>query len=135
MRDIPWVRVATTLAGFMVPIELLQAADPCKDPMTGPESVACSASRAKVENNDLNKTYAELRSVLKKRLDAQSQDLEKSMATAQKDWLKFRGSHCAVDATYEGAGGSLVSAKLGECEANETRKRTKYLKTILDYLR
>ncbi|KQU71486.1 MULTISPECIES: lysozyme inhibitor LprI family protein [unclassified Rhizobacter] len=53
----------------------------------------------------------------------------------QRDWLKFQKSHCAFEATYEGAGGSFVSAKLGDCMAETTAERTKYLEDLLSYFK
>jgi uncharacterized protein YecT (DUF1311 family) len=76
--------------------------------------------------------YRQLRNALRKHGEAA---IEESLQIAQRDWLIFQKSHCAFEATYEGAGGSFVSTKLGDCMAETTVQRTKYLEDLLPYFK
>ena len=103
----------------------------CASPVTGPQVIACSAAKFKEADVSLNRVYRELRARLKK---VGENGFDESLVNAQRDWVRFRQTHCNFDGTYEGAGGSFVSAKIGECMAVETKTRTEYLSGVLKYL-
>jgi len=92
--------------------------------------IACAAARHKAADIKLNIAYENLLSALRKQHEPL---LEERLKAAQRDWLKFQKSHCDLEATYEGAGGSFASAKLGECMANTSAERAKYLEALLLY--
>ncbi|NKI93253.1 lysozyme inhibitor LprI family protein [Rhizobacter sp. SG703] len=102
----------------------------CESPEHGAELVACAAARHAAADVKLNIAYWQLRNALRKHGEAA---MEENLQIAQRDWLKFQKSHCAFEATYEGAGGSFASAKLGDCMAETTAERTKYLEDLLSY--
>ncbi|WP_457329550.1 lysozyme inhibitor LprI family protein [Rhizobacter sp. P5_C2] len=104
----------------------------CESSESGAELVACAAARHAAADVKLNIVYRQLRNALRKRGEVA---IEENLQIAQRDWLKFQKSHCAFEATYEGAGGSFVSAKLGDCMAETTAERTKYLEDLLPYFK
>jgi uncharacterized protein YecT (DUF1311 family) len=104
----------------------------CESPESGAELIACAAARHAAADVKLNIVYRQLRNALRKHGEAA---IEENLQVAQRDWLKFQKSHCAFEATYEGAGGSFVSAKLGDCMAETTTERTKYLEDLLPYFK
>lgn len=127
-----WMLKASALLAF--PIFALAADKPpnCDSPENGEELIACSAWRHRMADAKMNATYKQLRDVLRKRGEA---EVEKRILQAQRDWLKFQNSHCEFQATYEGAGGSFVSAGWGNCMANTTTDRTKYLQDLLTHFK
>jgi len=104
----------------------------CESPETGVDMVACAGARRAAADTKLNVVYSQLRHSLRKHGEAA---LEKNLQIAQRDWLKFQNSHCEFEATYEGAGGSFVSAKWGDCMAETAVARTKYLEELLSYFK
>lgn len=104
----------------------------CESPETGAELIACAAARHKAADVRLNGAYKQLRDALRRN---QESLLEERLKIAQRDWLKFQRSHCDLASTYEGAGGSFSSAKFGECMAETTDERAKYLEEMLSYFK
>jgi uncharacterized protein YecT (DUF1311 family) len=104
----------------------------CESPERGADLVACAAARHKVADAKLNSAYKQLRGALKKQDESA---LDERLRVSQRDWLRFQQSHCEFEATYEGAGSSFVSAKLGDCMAETTTDRTKYLEGLLLYFK
>ncbi len=103
----------------------------CESPEAGADLIACAAARHRAADASLNRVYRQLVSVLKQRREP---ELEQRLRVSQRDWLRFRQSHCEFEATYEGAGGSYVSAKLDECLTETSVGRTTYLEGLLTQL-
>lgn len=74
-------------------------------------------------DNELNKVYNQLMKILDKK--------EKQLLiTAEKDWLKFRDSHCEFEKVqYEG--GSIQPLIYSTCLEELTRKRITEIKTSI----
>jgi len=104
----------------------------CESPEMGSELIACAAARHKAADAKLNTAYKQLRNALRKQGESL---LEERLVIAQRDWLKFQKSHCDLEATYEGAGGSFASAKFGDCMAETPSERAKYLEELLSYFK
>jgi uncharacterized protein YecT (DUF1311 family) len=104
----------------------------CDSPEVGAEVVACAAARHGKADAEMNRAYLQLRTVLLRRNEI---DVAEHLKQSQRDWLRFLKSHCEFEATYEGAGGSSVSAKMGDCMAYTTVARTKYLEGLLQFFK
>ncbi len=120
---------------LLTPASAVFAADghpSCESPELGADLIACAAARHRTADAHLNRVYKQLIGVLQQRREP---ELEQRLRASQRDWLRFRQSHCELEATYEGAGGSSVSAKMGECMTEASVGRTKYLERLLTHLR
>jgi len=104
----------------------------CESPEVGADLIACAAARHEKAAAEMNGTYKQLRDALRKRGDPET---AARLQLAQRDWLKFQNSHCQLESTYEGAGGSFVSAKWGDCMAGTATDRAKYLQELLVYFK
>jgi len=131
MRHLKSLVAAALLA---LPLSLLatDSKPNCESPERGPELIACAAARHKAADVRLNSVYKQLRSAMKKQGESA---IAESLQMSQRDWLKFQQSHCQLEAAYEGAGGSFVSAKFGDCMAETTADRTRYLEGLLSHFR
>lgn len=75
----------------------------------------------------LKKADAELNTVYKKLLKVLEEPEKQLLIKAQKDWLKFRDSHCNFEAKqYEG--GSIMPLMYSKCLEDCTKNRIKDLK-------
>jgi len=121
-------------ATLMLPISAFAADKPpiCESPEGGANLIACAAARHEKADAELNATYRQLRDAMRKRGEHEA---AVRLQHAQRDWLKFQQSHCELESTYEGAGGSFISSKLGDCMAITTADRAKYLQELLLYFK
>jgi uncharacterized protein YecT (DUF1311 family) len=77
----------------------------------------------KKADTELNQVYKQLIKILDK-------NEKQLLIQAQKDWLRFRDSHCKFDeAQYDG--GSIQPLIYSTCLEESTRKRIKELKTSI----
>ena len=104
----------------------------CESPETGAELVACAAARHEKADAEMNSVYLQLRTALLRRNET---EIAERLKQSQRDWLRFLKSHCEFEATYEGPGGSSLSAKWGHCMAYTTVDRTKYLEGLLGFFK
>ncbi|WP_291276110.1 lysozyme inhibitor LprI family protein [Flavobacterium sp.] len=74
-------------------------------------------------DTELNKVYKHLLKVLE-------EDEIKMLVKAQKDWIKFRDSHCEFEA-HEYEGGSIQPLIRLTCLEVQTKKRIEDLQSIL----
>ena len=73
---------------------------------------------------ELNKVYKEVMKLL-------SEKEKQLLIKAQRDWIKFRDSHCEFEANeYEG--GSIQPLIYSSCLTERTKDRIKDLKSILE---
>lgn len=77
----------------------------------------------KKADTDLNKTYQKV-------LKSVSESEKTLLIKAQKDWLKFRDSHCYFE-IEQYKGGSIQPLILYNCLEEKTQERIKDLKNIL----
>lgn len=124
--------IASSLLTFSVAAFAADGKPICESPELGSDLIDCAAARHKAADAKLNSVYKQLVGALKKQGESA---LEERLRTSQRDWLRFQQSHCEWEATYEGAGGSLVSAKLGECMAQTAASRTTYLEGLLSHFK
>lgn len=123
-------RIAAFLLVLPLPGLATEAQSDCTSPELAADLIACAATRHKAADARLNRVYEQLRRTLKRRAELA---LDERLRASQRDWLRYQRSHCELEATYEGAGGSFVSARLSECMADTTASRTKYLEALQAY--
>jgi uncharacterized protein YecT (DUF1311 family) len=124
--------VASIILSLPIIAAAVETQPNCDSPERGSDLIACSAIRHKTADTEMNATYKELRSVLQERGEAET---NKRLQQAQRAWLGFQRSHCEFESTYEGASGSFISSKWGDCLTNTTIDRTKYLQELLKYFK
>ncbi len=81
-------------------------------------------------NNDYQKVDAELNKVYKQLMQTLEGNERQLLIKAQKDWLKFRDSHCQFEAS-EFKGGSIQPLMRSTCLTECTRNRIDDLKASL----
>ena len=81
--------------------------------------------------NDFKKTDKELNLVYNKLLKILSQEEKKLLIKAQKDWLKFRDSHCEFE-ILEFEGGSIQPLIKYTCLEDQTKKRIEDLNSAIE---
>jgi uncharacterized protein YecT (DUF1311 family) len=96
---------------------------------------ACKAQTQSEMNEeafgDYQKADAELNAVYKEIIKDASEKQKKLLVQAQKDWIKFRDSKCAYEASiYEG--GSMQPMVRYSCLEETTKARTEDLRLILE---
>lgn len=81
-------------------------------------------------NKDFQLVDSELNSVYKKTLKLLDETEKQLLIKAQKDWIKFRDSHCEFEANeYEG--GSIQPLIYSTCLTERTKNRIEDLKSII----
>jgi uncharacterized protein YecT (DUF1311 family) len=81
--------------------------------------------------NNFKKADAELNKVYKKVMKILNEKEKQLMIKAQKDWLKFRDSHCKFEIEqYDG--GSIQPLIQSTCLTERTKARIRDLKAILN---
>lgn len=89
------------------------------------------ADMNQIANNDFKKADAELNKLYKQVMKILNENEKKLMIIAQKDWLKFRDSHCKFEIVqYDG--GSIQPLLYSTCLTEQTNKRIEDLKAILE---
>lgn len=78
-----------------------------------------------------NKADAELNKIYKKVIGTLDEKQKLLLIKAQKDWLKFRDSHCKFDAEQYN-GGSIQPLIYSSCLTEKTEDRISDLKAILE---
>lgn len=82
-------------------------------------------------NNDFKKADTKLNKLYKQVMKILNEKEKKLMVLAQKDWLKFRDSHCKFEIEqYEG--GSIQPLLYSTCLTERTNDRIEDLKDILN---
>jgi uncharacterized protein YecT (DUF1311 family) len=84
-----------------------------------------------IAHNDFKKADAELNKVYKKVIEVLDVGEKQLMIKAQKDWLKFRDSHCKFE-IEQFKGGSIQPLIYSTCLTERTNARIEDLKTILE---
>ncbi|WP_035661049.1 lysozyme inhibitor LprI family protein [Flavobacterium seoulense] len=79
---------------------------------------------------EYQKADAELNKVYQKLMKILSKEDKKLLITAQKDWLKFRDSHCKFE-SQQYDGGSIQPLIIATCLSQQTTKRVNDLKASL----
>ena len=74
-------------------------------------------------DSEMNKVYQQLIKIL-------SKEDKKMLVTAQKNWLKFRDSHCKFESEQYN-GGSIQPLILSTCLSEQTEKRIADLKATI----
>lgn len=108
-----------------------QTGKPPKAPCEGvsaDDAMRCSAPTWQAAEAELNTNYQSLRRKLK---DSGLQHLEPQLVRAQRDWVKYRQSHCGFDAAIQVEGNSWTSYYLGACMASEASSRAQHLLNLL----
>ena len=106
--------VLVGLLGLFLPASPALA-DDCDNAATQAAITQCAADAYAREDKLLNQTYQE---VMAKLDPARREKLKQ----AQRDWIKYRDSHCKAEAA-EVEGGTLYPAVLNGCLAEETKAR------------
>jgi uncharacterized protein YecT (DUF1311 family) len=81
-------------------------------------------------NADYHKADAELNKVYKQLINTLEESERQLLIKAQKDWLKFRDSHCRFEVS-EFEGGSIQPLMYSNCLTESTRNRIDDLKSSL----
>jgi uncharacterized protein YecT (DUF1311 family) len=95
---------------------------PCNKPSSGAEETNCFVQAYKDSDQELNRTYSQIRRVVG------GDELTKLQA-AQRLWVKFRDANCAAERELY-SGGSAASMVYAACMAADTRQRTAELMTM-----
>lgn len=82
-------------------------------------------------NQDFRTADAELNKVYKQLIKLLDEQEKQLLIKAQKDWLKFRDSHCEFEVN-EFEGGSIQPLIHATCLAERTRNRIEDLNTIIE---
>lgn len=105
-----------------------KAKDPCADAQSQAEMNICSAKKLKAADEELNRVYNRLTSVLSE--DAAQRDRLKTAETA---WIKYRDDNCEYEsAVYEG--GSIRPLIYNLCMERMTKARTAELRSQIKEL-
>lgn len=108
------------LLGFL---NVAQAAPSCASATTQADINACASQEYAEADQALNKSYSRYLAVLEPARKTSLRDV-------QRNWLKYRDSHCKfVAAAY--AGGTLAPAVSSNCLAAVTKQRTEELDRLL----
>ena len=97
-------------------------ADDCSNATTQAAMNQCAIDAYAQADKQLNDTYKDVVAKLAPARQA-------ALKLAQRDWLKYRDSHCKSEAA-EVKGGTLYPAVLNSCLADTTKDRTEKLKRI-----
>lgn len=97
-------------------------ADDCGNATTQAAMTQCAIDAYTREDKLLNQTYKEVMA----KLDPAHR---KPLRQAQRDWIKYRDSHCKAEAASV-QGGSLYGTVMNSCLAETTQARTKTLKAM-----
>lgn len=81
--------------------------------------------------NDYKKTDKELNSVYSELIKLLSSEEKKLLIKAQKDWIKYRDSHCEFE-IYDYEGGSMQPLIKFNCLEEHTRDRIDELKLAIE---
>ncbi len=81
--------------------------------------------------NDYKKTDKELNSVYSELINLLSPEEKKLLIKAQKDWIKYRDSHCEFE-IYDYEGGSIQPLIKFNCLEEQTRDRIDILKLAIE---
>ncbi|WP_300979353.1 lysozyme inhibitor LprI family protein [Flavobacterium sp.] len=101
-------------------------------------SVSAATAQTQLEMNekaslDYKKADAELNKVYKKLVSLLDKNEKVLLIQAQKDWIKYRDSHCKFESDPY-TGGSIKPLILLTCLEEITKERTKHLKESLKNL-
>jgi uncharacterized protein YecT (DUF1311 family) len=80
---------------------------------------------------DFQKADAELNKIYKEVMKLLDENEKQLLIKAQKDWIKFRDSHCAFEAS-EFEGGSMQPLIYSSCLTERTKARVEDLKSIFE---
>lgn len=94
-------------------------------------SAQTQAEMNKIAYDDFKKADTELNKVYKKVIEVLDVKEKQLMIKAQKDWLKFRDSHCKFK-IEQFKGGSIQPLIYSTCLTERTNDRIEDLKTILE---
>lgn len=97
-------------------------ADDCSNASTQAAMTQCATDAYAQADKQMNESYKD---IIAKMAPARQAALKQ----AQRDWLKFRDSHCKSEAA-EVKGGTLYPALLNSCLAETTKERTEKLKRM-----
>ena len=94
-------------------------------------SAQTQAEMNQTAKKDFELVDAELNKVYKEVIKLLSEKENQLLIKAQRDWIKFRDSHCEFEANeYEG--GSIQPLIYSSCLTERTKDRIKDLKSILE---
>ncbi|WP_165772025.1 lysozyme inhibitor LprI family protein [Niveispirillum lacus] len=95
-------------------------ADDCENAVDQAAMNTCAAEAYAQADKQLNERYKEVMATL----DPARQD---ALKQAQRDWIKYRDSHCKAEAAAV-QGGTMYGAVLNACLAETTKDRVEKLK-------
>jgi uncharacterized protein YecT (DUF1311 family) len=98
---------------------------PCRGPASTLEATNCFTAAAKSADQQLNRTYEQIRNTL---VDGDKKKLQE----AQRIWLQFRDANCTAERELY-SGGSAASMVYAACIEADTRHRTSELKTMYEW--
>lgn len=94
-------------------------------------SAQTQAEMNKTAYEDFKKADEELNKVYKKVIEVLGREEKQLLIKAQKNWIKFRDSHCAFE-IEQFKGGSIQPLIYAICLTERTNDRIEDLKTILE---
>jgi uncharacterized protein YecT (DUF1311 family) len=99
---------------------------PCRTSVVTSDMARCFDQAFKMADRDLNRTYLQIRKKLT------GEDLRK-VQLSQQMWLKYRDANCSAE-QYLYTKGRTAPIVLAACLEEDTRSRTKELKTMYAWL-
>lgn len=104
--------------------------NPCKDPQTTSEMVACANHRYEAADLALNRMWNRVKeNFTTGDVDESTKEQWRRLVAAEKAWLPFRDAQCLAD--VENIGGTLERVEVPGCMARLTFERTQYLQKFL----
>jgi uncharacterized protein YecT (DUF1311 family) len=104
----------------------------CKNPQTQLDMNLCADAAAEKADAALNAEYKLVRAAAKSwdaNLDAADKGAEKALIAAQRAWIAYPDTECALEG-FSAAGGSMQPMIISGCVERLTTARTSELKTI-----
>lgn len=99
----------------------------CDSAQTQVELNLCAQMRFQKADQELNAVYKQLMNLL-------PADRKQLVVQAQRQWLTYRDTHCAIyEKLYQG--GSMLPMVVSSCKEETTLSRTNELKTLLSELK
>ncbi|MBB2403510.1 MULTISPECIES: lysozyme inhibitor LprI family protein [unclassified Escherichia] len=113
---------------------VLHASAPCSDIQLSSQVFLCSKVTFEHSDSELNNTYKNLLSMIRKEYSAQPDlgvEYIEKIKSSQRAWLKFRDKNCVVYSFQNDEKSQAYETAMYSCKNDMTRKRIEGLKSIL----
>lgn len=127
-----YIKIVLSLFVF-IPF-LLQASDPCSDIQLSAQVFLCSKVTFEHSDSELNNTYKNLLSTVRKEYSAQPDlavEYIEKIKSSQRAWINFRDTNCATYSFQIDEKSQAYETTMYSCKNDMTRERIEGLKNIL----